>query len=108
MAREAGLAAGETDGAADPLPDQVRQPRRDGRGNVDARQAPGEAGKVHMDAITPVGTVEADDETPRPVEIGVHQDLQRAGVERLAERGHAPNGPGILTAGANHAHTSLA
>ena len=44
----------------------------DGLGNVNARHAPGEAGKVHMDAITPIGTIQADDETPRPVEIRVH------------------------------------
>jgi hypothetical protein len=55
--------AGEAHRPADPLRDEARQPSRDGLGNVNGRHAPGEAGKLHMDAITSIGTVQANDET---------------------------------------------
>ena len=86
---------------------KVRQPRRDGLGNVDAGQKPVRPEQSHVHAIPPIGTVQADNEAPEPIEMGVHQDLQRAGVERLAERGHAPNRPGVLSARAEDADASL-
>jgi hypothetical protein len=49
--------AGEVHRPADPLCDEARQPGRDRLGNVNTRHAPGEAGKLHMDAIASIGTV---------------------------------------------------
>ena len=60
-----------------------------------------------MDAIPPIGAVEANDEAERAVEIGVHQGLQRMGAERLAERRHAPERPGVRAAGIEEADASL-
>ena len=71
-----------------------------GSGTSTPDKKPGQAGQDHMDAVKPIGTVQADDEAPGPVEMGVHEHLQRAGIERLAERGHAPDRSGVLSAGA--------
>ena len=60
-----------------------------------------------MDAIAPIGTVQADDETARPVEMGVHHRLQGTGAERLAQRGHAPQRSGVPAARLGELDASL-